>query len=315
MVRVSVVIITFNGEPWIRQCLLSLRTSTIKSHVIVVDNASSDNTVQLIEKEFPEVDLIKEGTNFGFGIANNIGICRAIELSSQYVFLLNQDAYVTAYTLEELLNFLDEYPKFGIASPLHCSPDLEHIDLKTYRGYLRTYAVSALCDATLGRLQPYYQVYGINAAAWLVRTDVFKTVGGFDPVYFMYGEDDDLIARFNLHSISFALLTHSKFVHLRESVTPSHTLSYWSCIKRDAVKNRAMLIGSIKHSHFSKVHTVLTLISQGLIRPFSDFLIDRNLQGYFSSIVAFFQLLKDLPRIRRHALLCATVGPHFLEQI
>jgi GT2 family glycosyltransferase len=310
--RVHVVIVTYNSEPWIRRNLQSLSNSKVPVHVTVVDNASSDSTAQIVRNEFSSVELIASPTNDGFGIGNNTGIARAIQRSSEYTFLLNQDAYVTPDTIGDLLEFMDHHPEFGLASPLHCSPDVERLDMKTYRGYLRTYAAEALCDAVLGGMKPYYRVHGVNAAAWFVRTTVFLTTGGFDPIFFMYGEDDDLLARFALHNIPFALLTNSRVVHLRETASVPGAKSFWRDIDRAAAKARSGLIASVKHPHFSVIHFAATLISYGLIRPVGDFFVERNLREFLASIIGCCRLLGELSRIRRHARLSATTGPHFL---
>ncbi len=312
MARVSVVIVTYNSEPWIRRNLESLCNSKALAHVIVVDNASSDSTLQIVRDEFPSVELIASTTNGGFGIGNNIGIARAIQHASEYTFLLNQDAYVTPDTIGDLLEFMDQYREFGVASPLHCSPDVEHIDMKTYRGYLRTYAADAFCDAVLGRMKPYYRVHGVNAAAWFVRTSIFTITGGFDPIFFMYGEDDDLLSRFAFHKIPFALLTNSRVVHLRETASPPGAKSFWREIDRSAAKARSSLIASVKHPHFSLIHFVSTLISYGLVRPLGDFFVERNPSDLLSSLVGFCRLLGEIPKVRKHTRLSASPGPHFL---
>lgn len=312
MARVSVVVVTYNGEPWIRQCLESLRDSKAPLQVIVVDNASHDATTEIIRNDFPEVDLICSSVNGGFGAGNNIGIRRAASLSTPYVFLLNQDAYVTPDTITHLLDFMDGHAGFGVVSPLHCSPDLEHIDWKTYRGYFRDHAADMLCEALLGHPRPYYKTYGVNAAAWLVRMDVFERVGGFDPIFFMYGEDDDLLARFELHGISFALLPQARFVHLRATAGPSGSPGFWRSVVQGALKDRAMLVRSVKRSDFGLGHTLLVLLAKGAIQPVSDFLVDRNITNLIASFLALFQTVAVLGTIRRHVHLCATAGPHFL---
>jgi len=91
--KVSVIIVSYNFEQWIDRCLGSLRRSTSPISVIVVDNGSKDKTTQIIEKNYPEVHLIKTGANLGFGKANNIGIRYAMEQGADYFFLLNQDAW------------------------------------------------------------------------------------------------------------------------------------------------------------------------------------------------------------------------------
>src|SRR5687767_5122024 len=91
--KIVSIVVTHNGMPWIVQCLSSLIGSSLKSHIIVVDNASTDNCCQVV-RNFPEVELIELEENVGFGTANNVGLRRALELETDYVLLLNQDAWV-----------------------------------------------------------------------------------------------------------------------------------------------------------------------------------------------------------------------------
>ena len=86
MKKVFVVIVTYNGVQWIRKCLQSCQDYP----VVVVDNQSTDATVEIIQNEFPKVHLIEESKNHGFGQANNIGISYALNKGADYVFLLNQ---------------------------------------------------------------------------------------------------------------------------------------------------------------------------------------------------------------------------------
>ncbi len=312
MTKVTVVVVTYNGEPWIRRNLRSLSESTVPTHVVIVDNASTDNTVEIVQREFPQCEIVARKSNAGFGIGNNVGIARAMTLASQYTLLLNQDAYVTPTTIAELVDFLDTHASFGVASPVHCSPDLDHIDRKTYRGYLQSYAADFLCDAALNKMAPYYRIRGINAAAWLVRTSIFGKTGGFDPIFFMYGEDDDLMSRFVHHDVPFAIVTGSRVVHLRAPPAPSTTHSVWVELTIAARRARSTLIALIKRANYSAFHMALQLTVHGMLKPFSEFLVERNAIEFFSTVLAALRVMSEIPRIRRHARRCATAGAHFL---
>jgi N-acetylglucosaminyl-diphospho-decaprenol L-rhamnosyltransferase len=98
-VKVVVIIVTYNGAGWIEKCLNSLRNSSLNTDVIVIDNASTDETVSLIENLYPEVELVKRANNLGFGQANNIGLRMALDQNADFVFLLNQDAWIDQDTI------------------------------------------------------------------------------------------------------------------------------------------------------------------------------------------------------------------------
>lgn len=310
---VSVVIVTYNGTPWLRRCLDSLAPATTGPvvEVVVVDNASTDETCRVIEQDYPHVVLIRSAENLGFGRGNNLGISHALARGARHVFLLNQDAYVLPSTLAELTAFMDAHPDLGVVSPLHCSPDPDHTDPRTLRGYLQRYALPYLADACQGRCEPYYLTRGVNAAAWFVRSDVWRRFGGFDPLFFMYAEDDDLLCRWAYHGVHFALLPSSRVVHLRESVQGPR-VGWWGQVLRRARRQRAELLHGMKQPGFSLLHTLSVLLADGLLSPLAFFVVRRDLQAYAASLVAAAQMIAALPQVRRHARLTATSGAHFL---
>lgn len=312
MNSVAVVIATYNGAPWIRRCLESLTNGSLVPHIIVVDNASTDNTREIVRADFPEVELIQRRENSGFGIANNAGIRRSIELNCAYTFLLNQDAFVLSDTIQQLANFLSATPEFDIVSPLHCSPDIGSIDKKSAVGYLNRYAKELVSDSLLGHVKSHYRIHGINAAAWLVRTKAFLTAGGFDPIFFMYAEDDDLLARFSYHGLNFALLPSARIVHLRESPSrPAQTfLEKSHSIARRA---RSRMILDLKNPNYSVFHTLLLCLVNGFLRPIASFMIDRDGTIFAGHLISTVQVLGLIPKIRTHARRCAKTGPHYLD--
>ncbi|HEY9106418.1 MAG TPA: glycosyltransferase family 2 protein [Roseateles sp.] len=309
--KVFVVIVTFNGAPWIRGALKSLRESLHPCVAIVVDNASGDGTAVIARQEFPEAVVIDSGANLGFGRGNNIGIAHALAQGAEAIFLLNQDAYVTPQAIGQMVEFLAAHPEFDIVSPLHCSPDLSRVDPNTQRAYLQRYAPDYLSDACLGRLRSHYPIRGINAAAWMLRVQVFLRAGGFDPLFFMYGEDDDLIDRFDYHGLRTALLPDSRIVHLRAK-TPRPPQSWWQTVRSRSERQRSGLLIDLKRPAGRLPGQLLRLIAAGLLRPLADLLSDHDLQEFVANVLATLRVIGELPRIRRHARLCASPGPHFL---
>lgn len=312
MGRTFAVIVTFNGESWIRGALTSLQESTEPCEVIVVDNASSDATAQIIREEYPWVQLLTPGQNRGFGTGNNIGISRAIAQGADYIFLLNQDAHVTADALTKLSGFLDANRDFDLATPLHCSPDLSRVDPRTQRNYLNNFAAEYLSDACLGQIKSHYPIRGINAAAWMVRASAFRKVGGFDPLFFMYGEDDDLINRFDFHRCKFAIVPAARVVHLRQS-PPSPPVSWRKAVVKRAERVRAGILVELKLPGHSVRHMLSIILSKGLVRPMADYIVNHDHQRLLAHLVASARLLRELPQIRNSSRQCVKEGTHFLE--
>ena len=109
--KIYSIIVTYNGMIWIEKCLKSV---VDQSEVIVVDNNSSDNTLNHIKQYFPSVKILPQSENLGFGKANNIGISYALNNGAEAVFLLNQDAHVEKECIDKLVKAHIENPEFGI---------------------------------------------------------------------------------------------------------------------------------------------------------------------------------------------------------
>jgi GT2 family glycosyltransferase len=311
--KVATIIVSFNGASWIRGALQSLRDSEHPSLSIVVDNASSDDTVAIVGNEFPETVLIESGGNLGFGLGNNLGIAHALHWGAELTFLLNQDAYVTPQAIGDMVIFLSQHPEYGIVSPLHCSPDLSRVDAQTQRGYLQCFAADYLSDACLGRIAPHYEIRGINAAAWGVRAEVWRRVGGFDPLYFMYGEDDDLIDRFAHHGLRTALLPAARIVHLRAKA-PRTAQRWGQRVRSRSDRLRSQLLLDLKRPAGSWPGKVMRLFTTGVLSPTVELLNRHDLVELLAHWLATVRLLPELARIHRHAALCRTAGPHFLPE-
>jgi GT2 family glycosyltransferase len=309
---IGVAIVTFNGANWIRGCLESLRSSIQAVHIVVVDNCSTDITCQLVEQHYPEVELVRSSVNHGFGVGNNIAIARLLHQGCDKIFLLNQDAYVLPDTIELLRKFLDEHEDFGAVSPLHCSPSKHHVDMKTFRGYLGVGSPDFCDDAVMGRAQSHYQIKGINAAAWLVRSEVFRHVGGFDPLFFMYGEDDDLLERMKDHGIRFGLLPRARIVHLRQSPTSNPPRSWLERVRRRARLERSILLAQIKRPRFSQLFRLRLLLANGMLQPLAVWVVKFDSTELAAVVYAAVKLSTELRSVKRHANQLAVPGPHFL---
>lgn len=310
--KVLAVIVTYNGAAWIDAALQSLQDSRHACGAIVVDNASSDDTVARVRRGFPAAQIIEAGANLGFGRGNNLGMAAALRAGADAVFLLNQDAWVTPDAIGQMVDFLTAEPGFDIVTPLHCSPDLTRVDPNTQSAYLQRHAPGYLSDACLGQVQAHYPIRGINAAAWMLRARALHSVGGFDPLFFMYGEDDDMIERFAHHGLRTALLPAARIVHLRAKA-PSAPARGWQRVRALSERTRSGLLVDLKRPDGRLAGQLLRLASAGLVRPLADLLTQQDIQDFLASLLATARLLAELRRIRRHARLCAQPGAHFLD--
>lgn len=205
-VDISVIILNFNTLALTKLCIERLLTSKLGNflmEVIVCDNASTDGTDAMVQKEFSNVVFIQNGGNIGFAAGNNPGIKKA---TGRYVLLLNSDTEVNENTIATMIDFMDAHPKAGASTCKLLLTD-GSIDPACHRGmptpwnaftyYTKLEKMFPKVKAFSGYHQLYkdlstvHEVDLISGAFFLVRREVIKTVGLLDEAYFMYGEDID----------------------------------------------------------------------------------------------------------------------------
>lgn len=216
--KVIAVVVTFNGINWIRQCLESLLAGGCsEDRIIVVDNGSSDGTLAVIKKHFPAVQTLSQSSNLGFGQANNLGIQKALEKGADYLFLLNQDAWlVSPQALAELVRVAHNHPNLGVLSPIHLNGGGDALDLPFAHYISPPHCMDFISDAALGRpLQEVYLSKKGNAAAWLIPVKTIIKIGGFDPIFFHYGEDDNFLQRLFFHGFELGIVPSAQIIHDR----------------------------------------------------------------------------------------------------
>jgi len=241
-ISVFVIVVTHNGVDTICDCLQSVGESKIPLQTIVIENASTDDTPEIINY-FQNIIYLPQPVNLGFGQANNIGLKYALEQGADYVFLLNQDAIIRPDTLEILANYAAAHPEFGILSPLHLDGEGVEIDSKVVM-YLTKDRVDFLSDLYLGRMKEVYEVNFINAAAWLISKECVNKVGGFDDLFFMYGEDDDFCHRAHMHGFKVGVIPSSTIFHKRTGRKP--TANLWENLKRQAGYKASLIKARLK---------------------------------------------------------------------
>jgi GT2 family glycosyltransferase len=198
--QLSIVIVNYNVYYFLDLCLKSVQKacSEINAEIIVVDNASSDNSCKLVSKNFPEVQLICNKENVGFSKANNQGVEIA---SGEFVLILNPDTVVGENTFLELLQFSKKVSDLGAAGVQLVDGTGTYLP-ESKRGIP---TLKASFNRFLGKDKnkgTYYAndvsqdgvgVVDVLVGAFMfLKTEVYKEVGGFDEDYFMYGEDIDL---------------------------------------------------------------------------------------------------------------------------
>jgi len=222
----SIIIVSWNTKKLIVRCLESIFkfTKGISFEIIVVDNASSDNTEQIIKK-FPEVELIQNRKNLGFGTANNQGIKIA---KGRYLCFLNPDTFLVENSFEKLVKYLDTKPKVGVLGPKLLNPDKSSQQSVGFFPHLPQvfWWMTFIDDLPFGeKLKPYHvdhdrfyqkeqQVDWVTGAVMVVRREVFDKVNGFDENVFLYGEEWELCFRIKKQGFEVLYTPVTKIVHL-----------------------------------------------------------------------------------------------------
>lgn len=241
--KVIVIIVTYNGMKWYNNCFESLRNSSIPLNTIVIDNNSADNTVEFINENYPEIHLVDSKTNLGFGKANNIGFKYAIEQDADYVFLLNQDAWIYSDTIEILIQQAERNPQYGILSPLHLNGDQTSLDLYYSRYLMSEHCPNLISDHILNKhkTNSIYPIAFVNAAMWLISRKCFEEVGGFQPLFPHYGEDNNYIQRAHFHKMLVGIVPSTKGIHDREH-EESSPISFYKKKKRAYISQLVLLL-------------------------------------------------------------------------
>lgn len=213
---VYTIVVTYNGMQWIEKCLNSLIHSNLRNHnIIVVDNNSTDETVEFIRKNFPSVELILPGLNLGFGKANNLGLTIALENDCDYAFLLNQDAWIQSDTIEKMIQIQETQPEFGILSPIHLNAD-KSLDQNFSRFIFEDNKSPFFLDAfTKNSFSSVYPCKYINAASWLISRNCLLANGGFMPLFTHYGEDNNYCQRVLKSGLSIGFIPGVTIIHDR----------------------------------------------------------------------------------------------------
>jgi GT2 family glycosyltransferase len=212
--KTYVVIPNWNGARDLPACLDSLLAQTLSSHIVVVDNGSVDNSLKLLEDDYPSVEVISLSKNHGFAGGVNAGIKKAIEGGATYVALLNNDAVADKDWLKCLIGFMDKHAEVGISTSKILDSKKELLDSTG-----DIYTIWGL-PFPRGRTEPVSDkydndtiVFGASGGASLYRTKMLKEIGLFDEDFFAYYEDVDLSFRAQLYGWKVAYIPEAKVYH------------------------------------------------------------------------------------------------------
>lgn len=215
---VAVVILNYNRERDLIECVTSLKESTHRDlSLLVVDNGSYDESVLRMRETFPDVEVIETGTNLGYARGMNQGIQHALRKSPRYLLIMNSDTIVHSEYVSKLAKALDDCPEAAAASgTIYYHPPKEKVwygggDIIFWRGSgFSRHAPPVDGVPTSAEIQ---KVTFVSGCAFLVRADVLRRVGLFDEQFFMYLEDTDLSARMVAQSLELLYVPGATIFH------------------------------------------------------------------------------------------------------
>nr|MBN1230094.1 glycosyltransferase family 2 protein [Anaerolineae bacterium] len=256
-VDLSIIIVSWNVAALLHECLVSVKsnlrtTPEIQCEIIVVDNASSDESVQTIREKHPDVALLTLEENTGYGRANNLCFGRS---SGQAILILNPDTVVLENAFDMLLTYLNQHQEIGVIGPKLLNADQSVQSSRRRFPTLRT----AIFESTwLEPIAPrrllnrYYMqdidpdivtpVDWLQGTALLVRREAFEVVKGFDEAFFMYFEEIDLQKRIKEAGWEIVYYPPARIIH------------YGGKSSDQVVARRHIYFQSSKVRYFSKHH-------------------------------------------------------------
>ncbi|RPI74233.1 MAG: glycosyltransferase family 2 protein [Ignavibacteriales bacterium] len=210
------IVVTYNGVTWIEKCFNSLLSSNIKLKIIAIDNSSNDGTTIIIRQKFPSIELIELPENIGFGKANNIGINKAMNDGADYVFLLNQDAWIESDAVQYLVDQHRKNPEYGVLSPFQLNGSNTEIEQGFIHYISPIYCKGLISDLYFNKtIDNIYEVTFVNAASWLISRECLLKLKGFDPLFFHYGEDNNFVHRLKYAGFKIGVCPQVRIYHDR----------------------------------------------------------------------------------------------------
>ena len=181
---VSIIIVNYNGKSYLEQCFKSLEKINYENYeIILVDNNSTDDSIQFIKRNYPSTIIIKLDKNYGFAYPNNVGAKNA---RGKYILFLNNDTKVTSNFITELVNALENHSDVAICQSMLLKPDGE---VDSSGDFVDSIGVAFSSKEKVDKIK---EILSAKGAAMMVRKDIFEKLGGFDEKFHVSFEDVDL---------------------------------------------------------------------------------------------------------------------------
>jgi GT2 family glycosyltransferase len=313
---ISIIIVNRNRSDLLVNCLNSIYDAPCRHsfEIIVVDNASIDDSACLVEQNFKNVKLIRNDSNFGFSAANNQGIKNA---KGKFILFLNSDTIVLKNAIDALADFLEQTPDAGLCVPklLNYDRSIQHnvYHLATFRSMLARYTILKYFGM-FKKARDFYRMRDFTydhiakidramVAAMMAKKDALDKSGLFDENYFFYFEDADLCRQLKKNGFETYFVPHAEIIHLGGESAKS-----FGSHKTDMMFYRSMFYYFRKHK--GRFNTFLfSLIFKPTVILYY---IAEVILGFTSAFVIFRKRRQKLARAKAASLFLIRFLPEFL---
>ena len=246
--KVAIIILNWNGKEDTIECLESLKHITYPNYeILLVDNGSTDGSVECFRERYPGMEIIENGENLGFAEGNNVGIRRAMDEGVDYVLLLNNDTVVNPEFLTELIEVSENNSLIGIVGPkiyYYQSKQIIHFAggrLNLWTGKPSHIGINEIDSRKHDTIK---EVDFITGCAFLIKCKLINDVGALDKTFFCYLEEIDLCLRAKKTGAKMCFVPKSKVWHKISKTSEKHTgfFEYYDTRNRFyIIKNHATL--------------------------------------------------------------------------
>lgn len=252
-VRVVAIVLNWNGIEWTRRCIRKLLDSRdVNLRVMVMDNASAGAEAERLSLEFPQCTIVQNGLNYGYAEGNNLGIRAGVDEGADYILILNNDVEVEAETVAALVACAEMMPIAAAVGPIVREPDG---NIQSAGAILPPHmGMPHVLKHPLSQM-PYTTGY-VSGACILMRSAAVKSIGPFDPAYFLYGEERDWCLRAQRAGWAVLVEPRTAVTHHESTTTGSISGLKTYFVARNSVlfarkhaRGFARLIFPIIHAH------------------------------------------------------------------
>ena len=254
---VSIIFVNYKTKDLTINAIKSVieKTQEIKFEIFVIDNNSQDGSIEAIEKEFPNVNIIKNPVNAGFGAANNLAIKQA---NGKYILCLNTDTLLINNAIKIMYDFMNKEENKNVAvcgSSLY-DENLNYVmSFANFPNFFNTLSISWLFKKLFPILRNQKEPNDIKEVDFITGADIFfrksilDKIGLFDENFFMYAEEVDLCKRIKKEGYSIKIIPHAKIIHLEEKSSKN----FW---KNAQMRVKSKYIYARKHQSLFELYSM-----------------------------------------------------------